>query len=67
MELDKTSEELETKKGAVDFDKGEYQKISNAYSDKKIILSKEKTLENTERIFYTVKIKSLFIKRKLSL
>lgn len=45
LELDKTSEELETKKGAVDFDKGEYQKISNAYSDKKIILSKEKTLE----------------------
>lgn len=45
LELDKTSEELETKKGTVDFDKGEYQKISNAYSDKKIILSKEKTLE----------------------
>lgn len=45
LELDKTSEELETKKGAVDFDKGEYQKISNAYSDKKIILAKEKTLE----------------------
>ena len=45
LELDKTSEELENKKGAVDFDKGEYQKISNAYSDKKIILSKEKTLE----------------------
>lgn len=45
LELDKTSEELETKKGAIDFDKGEYQKISNAYSDKKIILSKEKTLE----------------------
>ena len=45
LELDKTSEELETKKGAIDFDKREYQKISNAYSDKKIILSKEKTLE----------------------
>lgn len=45
LKLDKTSEELETKKGAVDFDKGEYQKISNAYSDKKIILAKEKTLE----------------------
>lgn len=45
LELDKNSEELETKKGAVDFDKGEYQKISNTYSDKKIILSKEKTLE----------------------
>lgn len=49
LKLDKTSEELETKKGAVDFDKGEYQKISNAYSDKKIILSKEKTLEKYKK------------------
>lgn len=43
--MEKTHKELEIKKGAVDFDKGEYQKISNAYSDKKLILDKEKTLE----------------------
>lgn len=49
LELDKTSEELETKKGAIDFDKRKYQKISSAYSDKKIILSKEKTLEKYKK------------------